>query len=97
MVLVMAPGQLTGGGGHLLSQNYKILFLINLEFMLMLVNLAMYGFWPEDLVGTDNYFPQRRCSIPYGRSILLPVLNCQVNFIENPGLKSEQVTGRGFG
>jgi hypothetical protein len=38
----------------------------------------------------DSDLPSRFCSIPKGRSILFPIINCQANFLEDPELKTEQ-------
>jgi hypothetical protein len=41
--------------------------------------------------GTENKdFPYRQCTIPIGRAILFPVVNCEVNTLEYPELKTEQ-------
>ena len=37
----------------------------------------------------DKSFPHRRCTIPYGTPILLPVLNCEANQLEYPYLRNE--------
>ena len=34
----------------------------------------------------DNKFPNRRCVIPHGKSILFPTLNCQANLHQDPDL-----------
>lgn len=34
--------------------------------------------------------PNRFCAIPYGRSILFPVINCEANPLEYPELRTEQ-------
>lgn len=42
-------------------------------------------------LGSENKsFPLRNCMIPFGRSILFPVINCEANPIEYPDLKTEQ-------
>jgi len=38
----------------------------------------------------DRNLPSRFCSIPRGRSILFPVINCEANPLEYPHLKTEQ-------
>jgi hypothetical protein len=38
----------------------------------------------------DKNFPFRNCSIPVGRSILFPVINCEANPIEFPELKTKE-------
>lgn len=38
----------------------------------------------------DKNFPFRSCSIPAGRSILFPVINCEANPIEFPELKTKE-------
>jgi hypothetical protein len=38
----------------------------------------------------DSSCPSRSCSIPVGRSILFPVINCEANLLEYPELKTEQ-------
>ena len=38
----------------------------------------------------DKNFPLRNCSIPVGRSILFPVINCEANPIEFPELKTKE-------
>jgi hypothetical protein len=38
----------------------------------------------------DKNFPFRNCSIPAGRSILFPVINCEANPIEYPELKTKE-------
>lgn len=37
----------------------------------------------------DKTLPERRCSVPVGRSILFPVLNCEANPLEYPELKTD--------
>jgi hypothetical protein len=40
--------------------------------------------------GTENKdIPQRQCTIPVGRSILFPIINCEANQLEYPELKTE--------
>jgi hypothetical protein len=42
-------------------------------------------------LGSENKnFPFRNCSIPAGRSILFPVINCEANPIEYPELKTKE-------
>ena len=38
----------------------------------------------------EKNFPHRDCSIPVGKSILFPVINCEVNPIELPELKTKE-------
>jgi hypothetical protein len=38
----------------------------------------------------DQGFPHRKCTIPAGKSILFPVINCEANSVEYPELKTEQ-------
>lgn len=38
----------------------------------------------------DKVIPKRKCMIPSNRSILFPILNCEANKLEYPGLKSDQ-------
>ncbi len=38
----------------------------------------------------DNRFPHRRCSVPFGMSILFPVLNCEANRVEYPYLENDE-------
>jgi hypothetical protein len=41
--------------------------------------------------GTDNKdFPHRRCTVPFDRGILFPVINCLASPLEYPQLKTEQ-------
>jgi hypothetical protein len=41
--------------------------------------------------GTANKdFPQRQCTIPFGRALLFPVINCLASPLEYPELKTEQ-------
>lgn len=37
----------------------------------------------------DKIYPHRRCKIPHGKPILLPVLNCEANSLEYPHLKND--------
>jgi hypothetical protein len=40
--------------------------------------------------GTENKdIPQRQCTIPVGRAILFPIINCEANQLEYPELKTE--------
>lgn len=39
---------------------------------------------------SDMKYPSRRCKIPHGTSILLPVLNCEANPLEYPHLKDDE-------
>lgn len=38
----------------------------------------------------DQLFPDRRCTVPFGRSVLFPVINCLASPLEYPELKTEQ-------
>jgi hypothetical protein len=38
----------------------------------------------------DLDHPHRKCTIPAGRSVLFPVINCEANSIEYPHLKTER-------
>lgn len=38
---------------------------------------------------SDKEYPHRKVSMPYGRSILFPILNCEANPLEYPKLKTE--------
>ena len=41
--------------------------------------------------GSEDFdFPRRKCIIPLGRSILIPVINCEANSVEYPQLKTDQ-------
>ena len=42
------------------------------------------------LADENTRFPNRLCSIPQGRSILFPVINCEANPLEFPELKTDQ-------
>jgi hypothetical protein len=37
----------------------------------------------------DKYLPERKCSVPFGRGILFPIINCEANPLEYPQLKRE--------
>jgi hypothetical protein len=37
----------------------------------------------------DRKFPMRECTIPSGRPILIPILNCETDSVEYPELKQE--------
>jgi hypothetical protein len=51
---------------------------------------ASYVWFPAGKVGEENKtFPKRYCKIPSSRSILFPVINCEVNKAEHPELGSE--------
>jgi hypothetical protein len=39
---------------------------------------------------TNEAFPHRECTVPFGRAILFPVINCEANPLEYPELKNEQ-------
>jgi hypothetical protein len=40
--------------------------------------------------GTENKdLPQRKCTVPFGRAILFPIINCEANQLEYPELKTE--------
>ncbi len=41
------------------------------------------------LVGTDGGEATRKCTIPYGKSILFPVINAFIGSVNNPELQSE--------
>jgi hypothetical protein len=42
-------------------------------------------------LGDENRkLPNRFCAIPYGRSILFPVINCEANPVEYPELRTDQ-------
>ncbi len=43
------------------------------------------------LADEDRNVPNRVCSIPRGRSILFPVINCEANPLEYPELKTKQL------
>jgi hypothetical protein len=38
----------------------------------------------------ENVFPNRKCTVPLGKSILLPVINYEANSIEYPELRTRQ-------
>lgn len=40
--------------------------------------------------GTDNTFPHRSIKMEFGRSILIPILNCEANPLEYPDLKTDE-------
>jgi hypothetical protein len=41
--------------------------------------------------GDENKsFPQRQCTVPAGRAILFPIINCEANPLEYPELKTEE-------
>jgi len=42
------------------------------------------------LADENKSLPNRKCSIPLGRSILFPIINCEANFLEFPELKTER-------
>jgi hypothetical protein len=37
----------------------------------------------------DNHLPERKCTIPFGKAILFPIINCEANPLEYPQLKNE--------
>jgi hypothetical protein len=39
---------------------------------------------------TNRIFPERKIKMQFGRSILLPVLNCEANALEYPNLKTHE-------
>jgi hypothetical protein len=39
----------------------------------------------------DKALPQRLCTVPSSRSLLFPVINCEANLIECPGLDKDQL------
>jgi len=40
--------------------------------------------------GTRNAFPHRNIKLEFGRSLLIPVLNCEANPLEYPDLKTDE-------
>jgi len=56
------------------------------------VNQPSHGVWflAGKLADENTNIPSRYCSIPSGRSILFPVINCEANPLEYPELRTEQ-------
>jgi hypothetical protein len=44
------------------------------------------GVWAQQ---KQTHFPSRKCSIPSGTALLIPILNCEGDFIELPEMKKE--------
>src|SRR5690242_21263956 len=45
--------------------------------------------------GTENKdLPQRKCTVPFGRAILFPIINCEANQLEYPELKTDRKSTR---
>ena len=42
------------------------------------------------LASEDKNVPSRICNVPVGRSILIPIINCEANPLEYPELKTER-------
>jgi len=40
--------------------------------------------------GEDKHLPRRRSTLPAGRSILIPILNCEANLAEFPDLRTDR-------
>jgi hypothetical protein len=37
----------------------------------------------------DKYLPERKCTVPFSRAILFPIINCEANPLEYPQLKTK--------
>ncbi len=57
--------------------------------------LSDVWFFAGKFGSSDKKFPKRVITMPFGRSVLFPVLNCEANPLEYPGLQTEeQLVGR---
>jgi hypothetical protein len=56
------------------------------------INQPLQDVWflAGKLASEDKNFPNRVCNVPFGRAILIPVINCEANSLEYPELKTEQ-------
>ncbi len=56
------------------------------------VNQPLHDVWflSGKMADENGNLPSRLCGMPTGRSVLFPVINCEVNPLEYPELKTEQ-------
>jgi hypothetical protein len=46
------------------------------------------GIWADD--DEEKIFPKRKCKVPRGRPLLIPILNCEADPIEHPEIRNDQ-------